>query len=99
MLLFNPATYDPAHLDDDSRRALRALVGFFEGPDAIEASRHGRAVRRQMVAAEMSRYFGSAGGDLIDYTDTDWNAEEFTRGCYGAHLPPGAWTHNSRCCG
>jgi alkylation response protein AidB-like acyl-CoA dehydrogenase len=30
MLLFNPATYDPAHLDADSRQAMKDLVGFFE---------------------------------------------------------------------
>ncbi|MFI7541861.1 acyl-CoA dehydrogenase family protein [Actinoplanes sp. NPDC049599] len=29
-LLFNPTTYDPAHLDPESRRLLRATVEFFE---------------------------------------------------------------------
>ncbi|AGZ42902.1 acyl-CoA dehydrogenase family protein [Actinoplanes friuliensis] len=29
-LLFNPGTYDPAHLDAESRRLLRATVDFFE---------------------------------------------------------------------
>ncbi|MDI6104714.1 acyl-CoA dehydrogenase family protein [Actinoplanes sp. NEAU-A12] len=29
-MLFNPNTYDPAHLDPESRRLLRALVAFFE---------------------------------------------------------------------
>ncbi|GAA0420651.1 acyl-CoA dehydrogenase [Actinoplanes capillaceus] len=29
-MLLNPNTYDPAHLDDESRRLLRALVAFFE---------------------------------------------------------------------
>ena len=24
--------------------------------------------------------------------EKDWTAEEFTRGCYGAHLAPGVWT-------
>ncbi len=38
-LLFNPATYDPTFLDDETRSALKALVGFFEakGNDAIQA--------------------------------------------------------------
>ena len=30
--------------------------------------------------------------DVLGYVDRDWSAEPFTRGCYGAHLPPGAWT-------
>ena len=29
-LLLNPHTYDPAHLDDETRRLLRATVDFFE---------------------------------------------------------------------
>jgi acyl-CoA dehydrogenase len=36
MLLFNPATYDPSFLDDDSRAAMRDLVGFFEGKGLAE---------------------------------------------------------------
>ena len=28
----------------------------------------------------------------IGYVDCDWSAEEWTRGCYGAHFPPGVWT-------
>lgn len=24
--------------------------------------------------------------------ERDWMAEEFTRGCYGAHFAPGTWT-------
>ena len=28
--LLNPRTYDPAHLDDESRRLLRATVDWFE---------------------------------------------------------------------
>ena len=26
------------------------------------------------------------------YIERDWMAEEFTRGCYGAHFAPGVWT-------
>ena len=26
------------------------------------------------------------------FAERDWSAEEWTRGCYGAHLPPGVWT-------
>lgn len=39
-MLFNPNTYDPAHLDPESRRLLRALVGFFEerGKNALVKS-------------------------------------------------------------
>ncbi|MEZ5116285.1 MAG: acyl-CoA dehydrogenase [Candidatus Nanopelagicales bacterium] len=36
MLLFDPATYDPTHLDPESRRQLRALVDFFEAKGLAE---------------------------------------------------------------
>ncbi len=68
------------------------LVGFFEGEDAVVASRHPRAVRQEVVRARLQRFFGPAAADMTGYTDTDWSAEIHTRGCYGAHLPPGAWT-------
>ncbi|MBO3739287.1 acyl-CoA dehydrogenase family protein [Actinoplanes flavus] len=39
-MLLNPTTYDPAHLDEESRRLLRALVAFFEerGKNALVKS-------------------------------------------------------------
>ncbi|MFC4066342.1 acyl-CoA dehydrogenase family protein [Actinoplanes subglobosus] len=44
-MLFNPNTYDPAHLDAESRRLLRALVDFFEerGKNALVKSYIDRA--------------------------------------------------------
>ncbi len=38
------------------------------------------------------RLFGQRAAAPDEYLERDWSAEEFTRGCYGAHLPPGAWT-------
>ncbi len=42
-LLFNPATYDPTYLDDESRRQLKALVRFFEskGKATLKSEYHG----------------------------------------------------------
>jgi monoamine oxidase len=39
-----------------------------------------------------SRYFGPAAAHPEQYLERDWMAEEFTRGCYGAHFAPGVWT-------
>lgn len=68
------------------------LLCFVEG-------RHGRAIgrfsgerRREIVIASLERFFGPRAADPIEYVDQDWAAEEWTRGCYGAHLAPGAWT-------
>ena len=31
-----------------------------------------------------------------DYIEKLWAEEEFTRGCYGCHMPTGAWTSYGR---
>ena len=37
-------------------------------------------------------YFGPRAAAPEEYLERDWSAEEFTRGCYGAHFTPGTWT-------
>ena len=37
------------------------------------------------------RYFGPKAAHPIEYIERDWMAEEFSRGCYGAHFTPGVW--------
>lgn len=68
------------------------LLCFLEG-------RHGRAVsglsteeRRKIVVDGLVALFGDEAANTLDYVEQDWNAEEWTRGCYGAHLAPGVWT-------
>ncbi|MBI4261489.1 MAG: flavin monoamine oxidase family protein [Actinobacteria bacterium] len=68
------------------------LVGFF---DARQARRYGAAdpAERRRVALEcLARYFGPRASRPAGYHDLDWSAEEWTRGCYGAHVGPGVWT-------
>jgi monoamine oxidase len=38
------------------------------------------------------RAFGEQAGDPVEYLEYDWSMNEFTRGCYSGHFPPGAWT-------
>ena len=37
------------------------------------------------------RYFGPRAAHPVEYIERDWMAEEFSRGCYGAHFTPGVW--------
>ncbi len=37
-------------------------------------------------------YFGSRALHPTGYVDKDWSADPWTRGCYGAVLPPGVLT-------
>src|SRR2546423_902431 len=48
--------------------------------------------RRRAVLCSLPAYFGKRAGKPIDVVEQDWSAEEWTRGCYGAHLAPGVWT-------
>ena len=48
--------------------------------------------RRRAVLASLTGYFGKRAGKPVDFVEQDWSAEEWTRGCYGAHMAPGVMT-------
>lgn len=75
--------------DDES---LGILVGFIDGDHAVEMSAQGDNARRQSVISALTDYFGPAAANPIDYVDQDWTAEEWSRGCYVAHMAPGVMT-------
>jgi monoamine oxidase len=68
------------------------LMGFFEGAEARAWLRSTPGDRRQAFLGCLQRYFGEDAGAPREYLERDWSAEEFTRGCYGAHFGPGVWT-------
>jgi monoamine oxidase len=68
------------------------LLGFLEGNQARALGRASAADRRAAVVGCFARLFGPMAARPRDYVDKDWSAEEFTRGCYGAFLPPNTWT-------
>jgi monoamine oxidase len=68
------------------------MMGFLEGGAAREMARRTPDERRRAVLDCFVRYFGPAAADPAEYVERDWTAEEFTRGCYGAHFAPGVWT-------
>jgi monoamine oxidase len=68
------------------------LLGFTEGDDARRVAALAPEQRRAAVLACFVLAFGPAAADPSEYLERDWSAEEFTRGCYGAHAGPGVWT-------
>ena len=68
------------------------LLGFVTGAEARRLARAGPVQRRAEVLASFARYFGPAAARPADYVEHDWTADQWTRGCYGAHFPPGTWT-------
>ena len=70
------------------------LLGFLEGRAAREAMDLDRAERRRIVAGCFARLFGPEAAEPVHYVDQAWAAEEWSRGCYGGFMPPGAWSDN-----
>ena len=68
------------------------LLGFLEGAQARRLARADPAARRGEVLSSLARLFGPRAARPRDYIEQDWTAQEWTRGCYGAHFPPGTWT-------
>jgi monoamine oxidase len=69
------------------------LMGFVEAGDGRRLTRRTPEERREAVLACFVRYFGPRAAHPREFIERDWMAEEFTRGCYGAHFTPGVWTH------
>jgi monoamine oxidase len=72
------------------------LVAFVEGADALLLSRTSPQARHRAVTEVLAHYFGDQARRPIAFLERDWSAEPWTRGCYGGHLPPGAWTQVGR---
>jgi monoamine oxidase len=68
------------------------LLGFVTGARARRLAQADPAARRAEVLGSFGRYFGPAAQRPAEYVEHDWTADEWTRGCYGAHFPPGTWT-------
>jgi monoamine oxidase len=69
------------------------LMGFVEAGDGRRLARRTPEERREEVLACFARYFGPRAEHPREFVERDWMAEEFSRGCYGAHFTPGVWTH------
>jgi monoamine oxidase len=69
------------------------LLGFLEGRRARELGRVSEPERRTAVIGCFTRLFGPRAASPDAYVELLWAEEEWTRGCYGCHMPPGAWTN------
>jgi monoamine oxidase len=68
------------------------LLGFLEGRRARELGRLPAHERRTAVVDTFARLFGPRAARPNAYVERLWAEEEWTRGCYGCHMPTGAWT-------
>jgi monoamine oxidase len=72
------------------------LLGFLEGRQARELGRVRPEERRTAVVDCFGRLFGPRAARPDRYVERLWADEEWSRGCYGCHMPTGAWTSYGR---
>jgi monoamine oxidase len=72
------------------------LVAFIEADQGRVWGRATAADRRAAVLSCLARYFGPRAAEPLQYLERAWHDEEYTRGCYGGLMPPGAWTSYGR---
>jgi monoamine oxidase len=63
------------------------------GPDAQRFGRLAPDVRRKLIIDELVHRLGQEAASPTMYHEQDWAQEEWTRGCYMAHLPTGVLTN------
>jgi monoamine oxidase len=68
------------------------LLGFVAGSEARRLGTLSPAARRRAVLSSFVGLFGPAAARPHAVIEHNWSAEEYTRGCYSAHLPPGVWS-------
>jgi monoamine oxidase len=64
------------------------IFGFIGGDEARRYKTLSMEQRRSRVLAQYANFFGSE-GKVIDYFESDWSNEEWTRGCPVSVLAPG----------
>jgi monoamine oxidase len=69
------------------------IMPFAAGPDALKLGRLREEQRRQIVIETLTQRFGAKAGAPVAFYEHDWAAEEWTRGCYMTHYPPGVLTN------
>jgi monoamine oxidase len=69
------------------------LLGFLEGRQARQLGRLPADERRTAVVDTFARLFGPRAANPDAYVERLWAEEEWSRGCYGCHMPTGAWTN------
>jgi putrescine oxidase len=72
--------------------AVGVLCTFLAGENADRVSRLAPNARRDAILDGMAKYVGSTALEPTVYVETDWSAEEWTRGAYAASFVPGGLT-------
>jgi len=72
--------------------SVGVLCTFLPGENAETAARMSLDARRAAVLEGLAKYVGPHALQALDYIETDWSAEEWTRGAYAATFGVGGLT-------
>jgi putrescine oxidase len=72
--------------------SVGVVTTFLAGENAEEAERMSADARRDAVLEGIAKYIGPHGLKPVDFIETVWSAEEWTRGAYGTSYGPGGLT-------
>jgi monoamine oxidase len=72
------------------------MAAFAFGPYGRQVGRMAAADRRRLVLDALTARFGPRAAQPVGFHEQDWAAEEWTHGCFMAHLPPGVLTQYGR---
>ncbi len=72
--------------------SVGVLCTFLPGENAEVAARMSADARKRAVIAGLAKYVGQRALQVVDYIETDWSAEEWTRGAYAATFGVGGLT-------
>jgi monoamine oxidase len=67
------------------------LLAFLEGRAARAGAALDDGARREIVLDSLARAFGPEAKRPQHYVDKAWPNDQWSRGCYGGFMPPGAW--------
>jgi monoamine oxidase len=82
-------TYDSSPRDGSG---LGSIVGFVLGDRARRMSPLPQAEREAEILSSLREFFGASALQPAALVVQDWNKEEWSRGAYSAHYPPGVLT-------
>jgi len=87
-------TYDDCHDEQhDGAQPFYAIMGFVFGAAGRRWLTRTAAERKAAIAAQYATVFQcDAARHPVDYYEYNWNADEYSRGCYNAVMPPAAMT-------
>jgi monoamine oxidase len=78
--------------DGSPHSGLGTLNAFAFGHKARELARLSSADRKSTFIRQLVKIFGPKASTPVDFVDHNWTDEEWTRGCFMAHWPPGVIT-------